>query len=1035
MSFVITKIGRRLDEIRQYIYEQQLPLSQWEVIDWEGPQLPPRDGDWKPFTMGDPWGSYDRFFWFRTQVKIPPQWKGRKAGLYLSTPTDVIWKKAAEYLVFLHGEPLQGADIFHHEVILTDSAQGGETLELLVRAFSGFSPEPNRTEASLVLVNEACESLYYDMNTAYQALLELDPHSLNYQHKYTLINHALNLLDLRTGPSPEFYRSAAAAGEELRQALFQSRDQMEETVSGVGHSHIDVAWTWRLRNTRFKAARNFTTALRMMDRYPDYRLIQSQPQLYQFVKEDQPSLLPRIKEKIRQGQWEAEGGMWVESDCVLPSGESLIRQFLYGKAFFRDELGVDSRVVWLPDAFGFSAAMPQIMKKCGMDYFVTSKLSWNQVNDIPMDTFLFVGLDGTKMPAYFLTTPELRPANIRKELPYKKTYNGMLTPKAVHEAWDNYKQKAISSDALIAYGWGDGGGGPDKNMLETGRGLSRLDQYYHFRTTRVKDYLDQLFASIPDGQLPRWVGELYLECHRGTYTAEASAKRNNRRAEFALSAAEKFSSMAALKGLPYPRKQLEEAWKLVLLNQFHDIIPGSSIKEVYDDSKKQYQRVFELCEEITSRALACLTQDLSLEEHGVVLYNPSPMEADQVVELPGDDLLCDEKGDLLPAQRTADGKRICFCWDIPANGCKILFHTGRPTPAKVPLPQLEQCCENRFYRIRLDEKGNLSSIFDKQNQRELLMPGRAGNVFQVFEDKPLNHNAWDIDYYYEEKMWEVDDLQSVEVVEHGAVRTIIRVKKKFLSSAFSQDIILYRDIPRIDFRTTVDWKQQELLLKTAFPLDIHANTAKYEIQFGHVERSTSRNTSWEQAKFEVYGHKWADLSEGNFGVSLLNDCKYGYDVRDSVLRLTLIKSPIYPNPVSGQEIHHFTYSLYAHQGDLTHGDTLRQGYMLNVPVYPMEVGGGSSSQGSTPLPFAQVDTENVLLDTIKLAEDSDDLVLRLFEAHNSRTPVRLTLGFDVSEAWETNMLEQPEQQLTLSGRTLELVLRPFEVKTIRLKRL
>lgn len=1038
MSFATTKIGRRLEEIQGYIYEETIELPLWEKTD---ATLIVNETDssvaWEPFHTDSLWGGYDQFCWFRGAITIPACWDGRRVALYIHTDTDIIWKKAAEYMIYRDGLLLQGADIFHHEVVLRDAALGGEQLQILIRAFSGLSDQPNKTTIRLVLVNNWAERLYYRLSAAYNTLLELEEDSKDYHHKYTVINNTVNMLDLRCQQSPEYYATAQAALEYLEGELFGGRDKYAVTVSGIGHSHIDVAWTWQLKHTRYKSVRNFSTAVNFMNRYPRYRFVQSQPQLYRYVKEDQPELYRRIQEKIAQGQWVAEGGMWIESDCVIPSGESLIRQFLHGKAFFKNELGTDSRVVWLPDAFGFTAALPQIMKKCGMDYFVTSKLSWNQVNDLPMDTFLFVGIDGSEMPSYFLTTPELRTPNIRKELPYKKTYNGLLTPKAMNVAWKNYKQKNIADNVLIAYGWGDGGGGPNKEMLETAEAVRDLDGYYRFDTPDLHSYLTHLFGEVPaHTPLPRWVGELYLECHRGTYTAEAKAKKNNRRAEILISAAEKFSVLASQCGGEYPRAALDEAWKLILLNQFHDIIPGTSIKEVYDDCAIQYRQVFELCQTALQKALATIADGVVTTQDAVLVFNAASFPATSLIELAteGDFQLSTIEGVPLPMQSLENGNCLFLCQEVPANGYRVYHKQAiAASAAQQTLPTGESSFSSTYYSITLDAQGNLTSIFDKVNCRELLKAGCRGNLFQVFEDKPINHNAWDIDCFYEEKQWEINEVTSIECIEAGALRTVIRIQKKFLSSTFSQDIILYNHLPRIDFKTTVDWKQQELLVKVAFPVDVHAATARYEIQFGSLERPTHRNTSWEQARFEVYAHKWADVSEGNFGVSLLNDCKYGYDINGSDMRLTLIKSPIYPNPVSGQERHEFTYSIYSHSGDWAHSDLLRQAYLLNYPLYTQDLQPGHT-QGYTGdgLSAVSSDKANVLVDTIKYAENSDDIVVRVFEAQNCRSEVTLRFAFSVAEVYETDMLENSLAPLPIVGDTLQFTIEPFEVKTFKL---
>lgn len=1040
MDFIAEKIKLRLDEIKKYIYSKSFNIDKWQKVDgnYDFSELNTIN-NWNSFSTNDYWGNYDTFSWLRTTILIPEEFTGEKVVLYIESETDINWKKGAEYLVYINDELTQGADIFHHEILLTDKAISGMEYKIDIKAFSGLSEGATKTKVRLLVINKNAEQAYYNIGTAYLASQELDQNTIEYQKIIKIVNKCINMLDLRCGKSDLFYKTIEEANCYIIKNLYLEEKISDVTVSAIGHSHIDIAWLWRLRHTRFKSARNFTTAINLMKQYPEYKFIQSQPQLYEYIKNDMPELYENIKKMVKDKRWEAEGAMWVEADCNVPSGESLVRQFLYGKQFFLNEMGVNSEVLWLPDVFGYNSSLPQIMKKCGVNYFVTSKISWNQINDLPLDSFYYVGIDGTKVLTHFITTPELRPANIRKTLPYKKTYNGMMTPQSVSECWKKYKNKEVNEEVLITYGWGDGGGGPTKEMLETAKRIKKLNGCYNLEYKFMKDYLIDLEKKLKKMENPpEWIGELYLETHRGTYTTEAKNKKYNRENEFRYLAAEKFSTLSMLNNGEYNQDLLDKGWKLILLNQFHDIIPGTSIKDVYDDSLEQYAEVKKIGDNILKTSLNNITNNITLKEDAIVVYNQTSFNFNEYLTLDIIDKeifdLVDSNGIVLKNQIINKGKQLLFfCQDIPANGYKAYYKKVYKQSCDSNTVIIKKNhLENDFFKIEIDENGNFISMFDKINSREMLKNKNRGNVFQAFEDKPLGYHAWDIDYFYEEKMWEINDIKSIEIVEKGPLRGVLRIKKKFLDSIISQDIILYKYLSRIDFKTTIDWKQNEILLKVAFPLDINSSVASYEIQYGHVQRQTHRNTSWDSAKFEVVGHKWADISEGNFGVSLINDCKYGYDVKGTTMRLTLLRSPIFPNPTSGQEIHEFTYSIYSHKGDLKSGETIKQSYALNCPLTYISA---KKNEGilNEKLSIAKVNNENIIIEVIKKSENSSDIIIRMYEALNMRTNTTLEFFKDIEEVFECDMLENNTLKLNHLKNKIKLNFLPFEIKTIKLK--
>ena len=785
----------------------------------------------------------------------------------------------------------------------------------------------------------------------------------------------------------------------LEKEVYQ-KGSSEITTVCIGHTHIDVAWLWTLTQTREKVQRSFATAVSLVKRYPEYKFMSSQAVLYQYLKEECPPLYEQIKQLVKEKRWEAEGAMWVEADCNLSSGESLIRQILYGKRFFREEFGVENDILWLPDAFGYSAAMPQILKKCGITKFVTSKISWNETNQMPYDTFLWQGIDGTKILSYFLTAQDKQ----RGADPVRyTTYVGNITPAQVAGTWDRYQNKDLNNETLLTFGYGDGGGGPTDEMLEVARRLKHgVPGCPAVRIDFAGNFLNRLEEKTANyRKLPVWVGELYLELHRGTYTTMGKNKRNNRKSEYLYQQVEFWSLFASRLGLLYPEKELRSGWELILLNQFHDILPGSSIGEVYKESDRQYTQIFEKGSRLLEAAQRSIAQKIQTDG-GLLVFNPHSFPYSGPVECGGAYYLVD---------------------NIPPKGYQVV--PIAPVESKVSVT--ENCMENPFLRVEL-ENGNITRIFDKRRSRELLKAGQRANILQACEDIPRDWDAWEICDYYDEKIWELTDTDQVEILHEGT-RAGLRITKTFLSSTIIQRIYLYDCSSRIDFETTVDWQQQHILLKALFPMDIHAEKATYDIQFGTVERPTHKNTSWDAARFEVCAHKFADISEDDYGVSLMNDCKYGYDITDGNMRLTLLKSPTYPNPTADRGRHEFTYSLYPHEGNYTEGGTFSSAFALNIPPQAMVLPAQSGPLEDC-FSFVSCDKDNIIIETIKKAEDSDAMILRLYDAYNRRCQVTLTFGFDPRQVFLTDMLEHCVQPLPVHGRSVTLPVGPFEIITL-----
>jgi alpha-mannosidase len=813
-----------------------------------------------------------------------------------------------------------------------------------------------------------------------------------------VLNEAVNLIDLRTPYNESFYQSIAAARRYLAKALYTDLAGHEEVIAScIGHTHIDVAWWWTVAQTREKVCRSFATVLKLMDEYPNYKFMSSQPQLYYFLKQRYPELYEQIKQRVAEGRWEPEGGMWVEADCNLTSGESLVRQFLYGKRFFKEEFGVDNRILWLPDVFGYSGALPQIMAKCGIDYFMTTKLAWNQFNKMPYDTFKWRGIDGTEILTHLVTTLGVG----QSENDFFTTYNGILHPDALIGGWHRYQQKDINNDILISYGYGDGGGGPTRAMLETSTRMEKgIEGLPKVRQAFARTYFDELAERVKDNRrLPTWEGELYFEYHRGTYTSMARNKRSNRKIELHMMDLELLSLLAQAK-VAYPEAEIDKLWHGILINQFHDILPGSSIHEVYEVTKKEYAEMEAEITALREERLDALTP----AGEGVTVYNTTGFVRSDVVEL-GDckaEALQDEAGNIYPVQKTADGA-VAFLNNLPAKGSK--------TFAVVPA------------------HGQMTGIFDKENRREVLKPGQAGNLFRVYEDKPIYYDNWDIDIFYTEKFWDVTDLQDFTWTENGPVRATLHIERNYSNSTLVQDIHFYAKQRRIEFVTTVDWHEHQSLLKVHFPVNVHTDEATFEIQYGNLTRKTHANTSWDRARFESCGQKWMDLSEGHYGVSMLNDCKYGHSVRDSVIGLTLIKSGIEPNPTTDQEVHHFTYAIYPHAEKWQAAGTVPQAFFLNQPA--LAVQGGKPGESFS---LVGLDAPNVVLETIKRAEDGDGAIVRMYECENSLTNVTLDWNLPFHAAESCNCLEQPDgEPVEVKDGKITFTVKPYEIKTIRIR--
>lgn len=1041
MFYLLERIERICNEIAKNVYRSEISLENYMYIDGNYHNIDlikdaPKDG-WREFKSGDLWGGKDCHGWFKCSLEVPKNLEGKVIALNFHT-FDEGWDATnPQFILYVNGEEIQGLDINHREVILTHNAVTGTRYDIDLHAYAGMLADKKATlHGKLVEIDMGSRELYWNLKVPVDVCKELDKEDKNRIDMIIVLNEAINLIDLRRPKSKEYDESVKEANDFLEEKFYGELCGHEDVIATcVGHTHIDVAWLWTVAQTREKVARSFSTVLKLMEEYPEYIFMSSQPQLYKMLKEDHPKIYEKVKKKIEEGVWEPEGSMWLEADCNVTSGESLVRQILYGKRFFKEEFSIDNKILWLPDVFGYSAALPQILKKSNIDYFMTTKIAWNQFNKIPNDTFMWKGIDGSEVLTHFITTTG--PGQDRES--HFTTYNGHIQADAIMGSWRRYQNKNINNDVLVSFGWGDGGGGATIEMLENGRRLAKgIPGAPKVKMGTSLEYFKRLEEKVSGNkELKRWVGELYLEYHRGTYTSMARNKRDNRKCENLYTAAEKLNSLSMILGNEYPQENINNSWEKVLLNQFHDIIPGSSIKEVYDVTEVEYKELLENVDNLIENSMENILSEINIKERSIVVSNTLGFERNDIAtfEIPKDiknPSLIDENDLEIVCQKIDENKAIFFAKAIPANGYKSfrIIEATKEINEVVKLSKKE--AENKFFKITLDNQGQITSFINKESNREILKDGAIGNEIQAFEDKPMCFDNWDIDIYYKEKMWKMNDVQSIEVIEQGPVRSTLNIERKFLESKIIQKIHIYKDIERIDFETYVDWKEKDVLVKVAFPVEINAKEATYEIQYGSVTRPTHNNTSWDVAAFEVCGHKWADLSEGDFGVSLLNDSKYGYDIKDGNMRLTLLKSTCDPNPDADKEEHFFTYSIYPHTGTWKEAKTVNQAYQLNTPLFT-KVCEENKGVLDDKLSLASVNKDNVMIEVIKKAEDSDDLIIRLYEFHNKRTNVDLSFFKNIESAVECNLLEDNLSSVNINENSINFIIKPFEIKTLKVR--
>ncbi|XP_044306519.1 alpha-mannosidase 2C1 isoform X2 [Varanus komodoensis] len=1000
---------------KQKLFGDTCPLTSLSCF--ETPQRIPYNEairqEFRPVKVGDSFGSTWHTCWFKVELKIPREWAGKEVHL--------LWESEGEGMVWRDAQPVQGLTQEGEKTsyILTENLKETDphSLSLYVEvACNGLfgagkgsmiaPPDPDKRfslrKAELVVFNREVHELLVDFEILRDMATHLgEENQRSFQALY-IANQMVNLCDV-TNPStfPEAHQLACSF-------FSQKNGESQHLIHAMGHCHIDSAWLWPYEETIRKCARSWVTVIRLMEKNPEFTFVCSQAQQFEWVKNWYPGLYTMIQNFAKEGRFIPVGGTWVEMDGNLPSGESMVRQFLQGQRFFQQEFGKLCLEFWLPDTFGYSAQLPQVMHGCGIRRFLTQKLSWNLVNSFPHNTFFWEGIDGSQVLAHFPPADSYGLAGCVEEM--------LKTVK-------NNKDKGRVNHSAALFGFGDGGGGPTQKMLDRLRRMKDTDGLPRVQMSTP----DQLFSALETekAQLCTWVGELFLELHNGTYTTHAQIKKGNRECERLLRDIEVLSSFALSKesSFQYPSAKLQHLWRLLLLNQFHDVLPGSCIQLVAEDAMRNYSEIRSAGAQLLKDAVQTLFGGLLVsgqESDGrLLVVNTLPWERTEVISRMG-----------------PGGSEALALVTVPSMGC-CAVQDSLPPPHAVTVSREADgsvTMRNGVVRVRLDPLGRVTSLRLTHSEREVVPEGFCANQFVVFDDVPLYWDAWDVmDYHLETRKPIAEPIKPPEIVLpgglRGSVRFSLRIGKR---SVLTQEIVLdAAPSSCVRFQTQVDWNEAHKFLKVEFPLKVRSPNAMYEIQFGHLQRPTHSNTSWDWAKFEVWSHKWMDLSEHGFGVALLNDCKYGCSVRGNTMRLSLLRAPKSPDATADMGRHQFTYVLMPHLGSFQEAGVIRHAYNLNFPLHTVL---GSSAPGPAWSAFS-VEAPAVVLETVKQAEERPGaLIVRLYESHGSTVVTWLQTHLPVQEAVMCDLLERPDpnSHLPLEERGLKLSFTPFQVRSVML---
>ncbi|MGD0513387.1 MAG: glycoside hydrolase family 38 C-terminal domain-containing protein [Terriglobales bacterium] len=983
------------------------------------------DSDWQTVKVGDKWSTGSRVL--RRWVEIPEKIDGyavQGARVKLDLRFDFNWnnKGPVTIAVFSNGSLVsRGDDDMQQPIPLSENAQPGQKFLIAVRI---DAPEVE-TEFHHARLTIDPASGRPDPAMLRMEILAARPMIAAYEdgraQREQQVNAAVKAIDfslLDRNDQAGFDASLRQAQDKL-QALNPWLKQF--TVRAIGNSHIDMAWLWPWTETVEVVRNTFQSVLDLMREYPDFKFTMSSARTYEWMQEKYPDMFEQIKQRVKEGRWEVIGGMWVEPDLNMPDGESLVRQILVGKRYFQKNFGADIKIGWNPDSFGYNL-------------------------------FWWEAPDGSRLLTYF---------------PHE--YANDFDPEQITKDFSLYAPSIYgpklndSPQMLYLYGIGDHGGGPTRTMLDRADRLRDPNTVFpKIDFSTAKDFFADLDRELPNLKVPTWNDELYFEYHRGVYTSQADTKQRIRHDEELMLDAEKYGSLASLYGRPYAHDQFELAWKNLLFDHFHDVMPGSGIAVNYLDAKRNLEDVARSAQQITNGALDEILAHVNTQGDGVpvVVFNSLSWPRTEIVEveaqLPGRTEHVEvvnaaglqvESQVLSIDSATNRARLLLLAANVPALGYETYFVRAAGKTRLVAVSQVVKATgdtlSNSYVRLKVDpQSGCITSLVDLRNQTEALAPAETdtggpktyacGNLLQAFYDKPKRWDAWNIDADFEKQHWDLDKADEVKLVEGGPLRAIIRVKKHFQNSTFVQDITMYAGVPRVDVKMQVEWHEKHILLKVAFPLSAHNDKAAFEIPYGSIERPTTRNTPAEQAKFEVPAQRWADLSDTKHGFSLLNDSKYGYDVRGNVLRLSLLRSPEWPDPHADEGHHEFTYSLYPHAGSWRDAQTVRRGYELN---YKLVATSSQKHQGALPSEhsFVRVEADDVVLTAMKKSEDDDSLVLRFYEWAGKEADVKLHLPAGAQSASETDLMERPIADLTVQNDAVTVHTKPYEIKTLKVR--
>ncbi len=1016
-------MGNLIKQVKGKIIMETLPITEWEsYTGWhhKAGEFTYDDMPHQIMKIGDRWSvGYDATRWFKATVTVPESMDGKKIYLYAAF--------GGEALVRINGKIIgafsDDAGWEDRTVVVVENNKAGDVLDIELEAtvncgmfcdeaMAGKKDHTYTMKYShLAAINVETQKYWYDIKSAYDSLEQID-NKVIHDMVYRAIDESLHVLDFDFDDET-FYKSVPAANELLVKMLAEIPDAKQGTLHMLGHSHLDVAWLWTTRELVRKTARTFSNNLAMMREYPDFKFTQSQAIVYDYMKKYYPDIFEQVKQAVKEGRWEIVGNTWCEADTNLASGESLVRQLLYGREYFLKEFGVSSDVYWLPDCFGFTWALPQVVKRSGMKYFYTAKLYFNATHKFPYSVFNWRSHSGDEVIACV----------------QQQHYQGEYDAHYIKDNWERTNQKNITGKSVGTFGYGDGGGGVTIGQVERSKRYEDMPGMPKAQNTFVADFFRDT-ENLKD-ELPTFNDELVYENHRGTFTSQAFIKKNNRRGEFLFRNAEFVNVLShKLLGDSYPAEKMEEGWKLLLTNQFHDILPGTSIHEVMEMTREEYVQMNGIGNGLLSTAVEHLNKNVNVTTDGIIVWNFNSMPITGTVTVSTDlsgAKIVDDNG--TECRVATDGDVSMFiAKDVPQMGFRV-YKIEKGESAFDKVVATSNLLENAKLKVVLDENAEIVSVYDKVNDREVLTD--KGNILSIFQDKPIHESAWNLELNYQKKRWDLTKADKIEVVCADEVKGVIRVIRSFNKSVITQDIILYADADYIDFDTTVDWHETEKVLKAAFPVSVISNHATYEIAHGSIDRPTHWNYSTDLVRFEVCGHKWADLSEGDYGVSIINDCKYGYDIKDSLMRITLMRAPICPDPVGDKGISTFVYRLYPHAGNWSQSDTVKYAFELNQPLKGFTAVAQSGDFG-TEKSFIEVNRRNIAVDAVKPAQDGNGIIIRMYEAGKSRGKVKVKVNFaDVKKVIECNLMETDENELNFNNNEFEFDITPNQVRTFR----